>query len=132
MKMLEDVPAVQKIRRPRSSAKPRIASKAPTKTARKRVQATVVTPRLHALCSDLFPLNKFEVCGYPSQDEPSPEVEEDYPTHEGDLQTVVWVKKSTIRPYHYREAIIDGVHYTVGSQQICVISTCLFSLLIRV
>ena len=46
------------------------------KATRKKVQATVVSPKLHSFCGDLFPLNKFEVCGYPSQGEPSPEIED--------------------------------------------------------
>ena len=74
----------------------------------------VVSAKLHSFCSDLFPLNKFEVCGYSSQVEPLPEVKDNYCTHKGDPQIVVWVNKSSIHSCHYPKAIIDGVHYAVG------------------
>ncbi|KAI0705891.1 S-adenosyl-L-methionine-dependent methyltransferase [Cytidiella melzeri] len=112
MRQLEDVPAVRKIRRPKANnIKKGNSTKQPMP---RKARATVVTHKLHALCMELFPYNRFEVCG-PVPRALSPEDDGlQYPVHEGNPLSVRWDKEATLKPNHYSAVVVDGVTYQTG------------------
>jgi hypothetical protein len=120
IRWLKDVPAICEIQKPnvRRLSKRVISS---AKIAQRKAYKTVVTHRIYALCSKLFPRNQFQVSGK--------SIHTDYPErrpanhhiHAGNPQSITWVKGLVPGQESYHAVIIDGIQYKVRRRLVFVL-----------